>query len=46
MTSLMGRIDWGCVAGTLLVLVTAVVFYGAVVYCIIWGVHEICEVLL
>ena len=46
MTSLMGRIDWGRVAGTLLVIVTAIVFYGAVVYCIIWGVHEIAEALL
>lgn len=46
MTTLMGRIDWGRVTGTLLVIVTAILFYGRLAYCALWALNEIAEVFL
>lgn len=46
MRTLTGRIDWGSIAGMLLVFITAALFYGGLFCAVGWMLCKILEVLL
>ena len=46
MRTLMGHIDWGSVAGMLLVFLAAVLFYGGLIGAVAWMLCKVAEALL